>query len=261
MKFKVDYKHIEDINLFVDLLKMNISVSPIYWQNFKIGCSRHNFTFPVGETSIFVGVGMNSTKFLPVVTIDFNPNKVLTVNSTVYYEILKRVLRFCVFDSFKRFDVACDIPIARDLCYLKKDNRKYELHARSRSIETEYLGLRGVGRVKLYDKGLEMKQDIDLTRLEITTDYCSYENFLEYYPKVYTLNAQQEIIDFGSLSLSDKFLLRTLLAEPHRINEEFGDRKKRKKIETIFASYSNPILIPREIFNSLLLVLHSLLKS
>lgn len=100
--------------------------------------------------------------------IEFNPNK------CHQSEIFNRFL-----DTFNllttsgrelvRYDLAIDIPLARQYCKLvRKGKTGYEYKVKDDGV-TEYLGQRNNhGRIKLYDKTVESKLDIPLTRLELT---------------------------------------------------------------------------------------------
>ena len=57
-----------------------------------------------------------------------------------------------------RFDLAIDLPVARDKVYLIKDKRVYEEYSYSAINKTQHLGVRNnYGRVKVYNKALEQQ--------------------------------------------------------------------------------------------------------
>lgn len=99
--------------------------------------------------------------------VEFNPNK-CEVNGRKFIELLSGI--GCLF-VLKRFDLAIDYPIARNLVRVMRDRRTYEYIISSKGGATEYLGSRNApGRVKVYDKAGEQGIDCDLTRVELTCD-------------------------------------------------------------------------------------------
>lgn len=101
--------------------------------------------------------------------IEFNPNSFATLNE--FWNDFNYIKSFFPYKDIVRFDIAIDIPIARNKVVMVKDNRTYTAIRKSPLDFTEHLGRRNtVGRIKLYNKTIESKLDYDLTRLEITAD-------------------------------------------------------------------------------------------
>ena len=136
--------------------------------------------------------------------IDFNLNK---VGSFEQFWADYRLIKSCsTHFEVVRVDLALDVPYEREFVYLQKDQRVYSNKVYSRSNRTEYLGLRNnIGRVKVYNKSLELKRKDPLTRIEVTCE-LSGDSFLEHFPKVYYLGTKHQMtIDYlqGYQSLND----------------------------------------------------------
>lgn len=114
--------------------------------------------------------------------VEFNPNKL--GNSEDFWEDFKLIKSHIDILGITRFDLAIDIPKYRNKIAFVKDNRMYSCIQKSNLNFTEYLGKKNKpGRVKLYNKQIEMDLEYPLTRLEIT---CS-ENKVNL-PKVVDLS-------------------------------------------------------------------------
>lgn len=99
--------------------------------------------------------------------VEFNPNK-CEVNGRKFLDYLFDV--GCMF-VLKRFDLAIDYAIDRNLVRVLRDRRTYEYVISSKGGATEYLGTRNSpGRVKVYDKAGEQGLETYLTRVELTVD-------------------------------------------------------------------------------------------
>lgn len=128
--------------------------------------------------------------------IEFNPNSFAEIDE--FWEDFTLLKSFFPYIDILRFDIAIDIPIARNEIVMLKDNRTYGAIKKSPLDFTENLGSRNtVGRVKLYNKTIESKLDSTLTRLEITGDLNNVN-----IPRVF---------DLRQVPASDKDLVKTIL--------------------------------------------------
>lgn len=154
--------------------------------------------------------------------VDFNPNK---VGDWEYFQIFyDSVFAYFKDVKIKRFDLAIDIPIAREFVKLIKDRRSYH-YLQDRSI-TEYLGKRNNHNfVKLYDKAYESNLEYDLTRLEITIDPDEQIIF----PDIRIHKLQEELC-LVSLTPTDKVMLQLLdqVSDPFRYIQQLSPSLKRK---------------------------------
>ena len=215
-----------------------------YWTNIEtyidLGNFKYRYMYKIDfeKSSITVGIGFNSGRGVgDDCFIEFNPNKVggNECDDLMVYLLSKSERRTI---RIVRYDIAIDIPIARELCLLEKDGRVYETHQRSYEDSTEYLGVRNKpGRVKLYNKQKESSLDKPLTRLEITFGEETIDKSLkwqceQYIPKVYIRGNPKQIGDTDNLDSTDRVLIELLQKEPNPIGylKRLG-RVKRKKIE------------------------------
>ena len=109
--------------------------------------------------------------------IEFNPNKCFKL--PFFNKFFNELKKICYSFKIKRYDVAIDIPIKRDLVKMLKSSKcNYELLHIYKSEGTyinnsitEYQGRRNHNKfTKLYDKTKESNLDYDLTRIEFTFD-------------------------------------------------------------------------------------------
>lgn len=232
-KLTLDFMlRISDAQHLMDKFALMVNVAP-RMSNKKSVC-RYSYHFDlVDGNSFYIGFEPNWKKFDGSVKfgrIEFNPAKVgdsLEFQS-VYLELISYVGRGALKPV--RFDLAIDLPVARDKVHLLKDQRTYGEVSNSTYDRTQYLGQRNNhGFVKLYNKSFEAKlKDIELTRLELTIDYDMrfYDEIKRLIPKMYCMDSFQFPLDING---TDKVILTAILLEPGLI-KELG-RDKRKKIE------------------------------
>lgn len=242
----------DDIQIYLNSVKYDLRFQ--YREMFAVSAYRHNFTVECENGHTFwIGLAPNSEKItnkFKTVTVEFNPCKVgeeLTFISN--YKKLLNVSKFV--PEIKRFDLAIDIPVDRDRCYLIKDKRTYQEYRNSSLDLTQYLGHRSSGGfVKLYNKSKELGiSDYGLTRFELTIDYdnSSFKDVQAIMPTVYIFDDFQMDI---SLTDTDKVLLLSCLN-----NMEFLDmlgRKKREKIRGILADSALTLTLDENNYNDIL---------
>lgn len=129
------------------------------------------WSWPCGDSSVTFGWGLalrygkidESTAF-----VEFNPNKV--AGDPLLWRLLDAISRYACKASLVRFDLAYDIPAAKNDCHVTKDGRVYKCVI-GKSM-TEYLGVKNTpGYVKVYDKAAEAGlSEGPLTRIELTCD-------------------------------------------------------------------------------------------
>ena len=222
------------------------------WQSFKPGTFRENIHFTLDEgRSFWLGCGLNGNGILKDrYRLDFNPNKVSEdPNFRIILEFLLRNARdnLC---RISRFDLAIDIPVDRNKCFLVKDRRLY-IERRHGQEYTQYLGSKSstVGRVKLYNKTLEAALDHPLTRLELTLDpKVTYEKVN--FPTVWCLADRQMELDGLKATDTEKFIMNAVLQGYGTLND-LG-RKTRAKIEKLLKNYMRKIALSETAFNEIL---------
>ena len=123
---------VDDIQKYLDSLKYDIRVE--YREMFGVAAYRHNFKFECENGYTFwVGLCVNSeknTNKFRTCTIEFNPCKVgeelLLINTYMKLWSMSKTS-----PVVKRFDLAIDISVDRDKCYLIKDKRTYQEYKNS----------------------------------------------------------------------------------------------------------------------------------
>lgn len=221
--FDSGFKYISD---FINECEYNHKISFSYFESRKLFNYRHLFNIEIldNKSSFALGLCFNSLKNKDIFNcfIEFNPNKTLSFGSLVVKDFINVIRAYCVNLMLVRFDLAVDIPIKRGMVNLVKDLRDYSKHyyLEQKSITcdnyTEYLGQRNKnGFVKLYNKKIEQKLDYDLTRLEITLDNYSYENFKNNFPCVQFLK-NFDLFDYNKLNDTDKVLFNLLSESPNK---------------------------------------------
>ena len=175
-------------------------------------------TYVMGDSSVTLGIGLvGATGKVDMCKgfVEFNPNKVAqpTCEDTLH-EWCKVVGRGVKTAELSRWDLAYDVPIARQTLRLRKDRRHFKLELGA--ALTEYLGKRNTaGYVKVYDKAAELGLDgVDLTRVELTCDgKWTVDDIEDHWPEVYGVKA-----DVDGLSNSNKLLVG-LLADKIRAGD------------------------------------------
>lgn len=185
--FKLDKTKKRELEEFLIKNYSNIR----YFQSYKHFNYRHLFTAVDDDGATFtLGIsfnGINSSNDLNRCFIEFNPNK----SMSFVRDLIDFLNNCCYGFELVRFDFAIDIPVRRDYVFLVKDRRDYSKYrVLQKSIGsfdvTEYLGQRNQnGFVRLYNKTIESNLNYDLTRLELTLENVSYDNFKHYLPKLY----------------------------------------------------------------------------
>lgn len=226
------------------------SVDVVHWNGTKPGTFREQFSIRMNnDTSFWLGVGLNGKAAQGNrCRMEFNPNKV--AGSSIFWTALDlfRENTRDVLRRVNRFDLAIDLPVDRQRCFLVKDARMYIERRHGREF-TQYLGAKSscVGRVKLYNKQLEAGLDYPLTRLELTLNpHEPYEDVR--FPTVYTINTT-EIGDVMKITDTERFILGALLQGYGSLND-LG-RKTRTKMQKLMADYVEPVEIAAEDYEAI----------
>lgn len=241
----------EDIQRFLNSVRYDLRFE--YWESKTFFSYRHNFKVICDNQNTFwIGLERNSNtseKYQKDVTLEFNPSKV--GDDLTFLSVYKRFFDMKVSLTVKRFDLALDVPIARDRCYLVKDYRTYQEYRNSSSDLTQYLGQRNSGGFcKLYNKAKELKIDnYDLTRFEITIDWkdSEYGKTLCMIPKIYILDDFQ--VGFN-LNGTDKVLLISCLQDMSLVDEL--PRRKKEKIRELLENNSLILQLDELKYNTIL---------
>lgn len=209
--------------------------------------------------SFWLGVGFNRFGNIDYTRwkVEFNPNKVLPCEFT--NELLQLLLTNSYDLSLNEFDIAIDFPLKRDLFSMSTNNgRKYSLICNSNQDKTEYSGTRHTnGFTKIYNKTLESKLDIDITRIEFTFTDINYSSAIVGLPGIFITDYKQLTIDgVGEFNDTERFILHTLIDYPERINE-LG-RKMKNKMKNTLDSYVYSYSISENDFRKCIDILKSI---
>ena len=203
------------------------------WFSARVGCYKQNFTIALdNDNTYYLGVQKwddAPNEYRVNIKLEFNPNKVS--GCTAFNSFYDRLLAICFWVEFGRFDIAIDIPVAREHVQLRKDQRRYLDYNYSKSNRTEYLGQRSEhGQVKVYNKAMEQGLMRDLTRVEITLDYdkASWAEFKRIFPHVFYLDPAA--VGEGSAG-TDYVLLLACMDDVNRLS--YLPYRNRKKIERL----------------------------
>ena len=142
IRLKLDFSGSERITNFGNFMsRVDLLYIEQYPQSFKAFSYRNLFKVTCSNDSSFViGLSFNGTdsssRYLGF--MEFNPNKV--GQQEEFKAVFAELMIHCFTAEVVRWDLAVDVPLARDLCILTKDKRKYTLVQNSRQDKTEYLG-------------------------------------------------------------------------------------------------------------------------
>lgn len=238
--------------MIIDRIATQYDAQVIRWDSYKPGTFREQTSIRLKEgTSFWIGVGLNGKKIeTDRCRAEFNPNKV------GYDPVFVRLLQYlCNRTSASqrkvvRFDLAIDIPVAREHCFLVKDRRLY-IERRHGQEFTQYLGAKSsaVGRVKLYNKAIESNLDYPLTRLELTLDPATPFEKVSF-PAVYYMDSPSLVIDDVRVTDTERFILNAILNGYGSLND-LG-RKTRAKMKTVLDLYIKRASIPTDTYSSIL---------
>lgn len=194
----------------INMISKSKNISIRSWDGHGAGSFRKQYIFALPDgKSFWLGQGLiGNGVLLDRYRLEYNPNKLADdPNLLSIREFLIRNSRSSLC-RVTRFDLAIDIPVEREKCFLIKDRRMY-IERRHGKEFTQYLGSKSstVGRVKLYNKQIEAGLDHPLTRLELTLDPAKSFDEISF-PQVYYLNCKECSV---KVSDTDRFILNALL--------------------------------------------------
>ena len=236
---------IELLELMIQNIASGSKATVVSGESRKPGTFRRQVSVRIDDDrSFWLGIGLVGNGVLEDrCRLDFNPNKVANdANFQMIHQFLIRNSRE-VYRKIPRFDLAIDIPVERNRCFLVKDRRMY-IERRHGSEYTQYLGSKSsrVGRVKLYNKAIEADLNYPLTRLELTLDpTLDYEKIS--FPTVYYIDSNDHTDDPVRITDTERFILNALL-QGYGSLDGLG-RKTRKKIEELLRCYVNKVEITK----------------
>lgn len=234
---------IANLNITVDVLSARYKAKVSRRKRNKPGTFIEQIHVELKSGNAFwIGIGLNGTKKVwNRCRLDANPNKVGSD------PVFKKVLQFLCSNTavsqrkITRFDLAIDLPIPREHCFLVKDHRLY-IERQHGQEWTQYLGAKSskIGRVKLYNKQIEANLDTPLTRLELTLDPATpYEDIP--FPAVFFFDPQELRSSGLKLTATDDFILNALLQGCGSLHSLC--RKTKEKMKTLLNTYVHRVEI------------------
>ena len=226
------------------------------WESLRSGTYHNQFSILCDNgNSFWFGCGFNGYAHDLLDSrrwrLEFNPNKVY--DDLNFLNFFFALLTYSDLRPSKirvrRFDLAIDYPVSRSCCSLVKDGRTYSEYCNSKEDRPQNLGTHNKhGFVKLYNKQIESKLAIPLTRLELTIDYDKrlYSDFEKIFPKVYVIDDMRMKLDTVKMNDTDVFILLMVLECPERL--KMLGRKKKEKIERTLNEYARPLEINRKLY-------------
>lgn len=183
-----------------------VDIDPGRESFFKIGNYQRTVTckLPDGNSfAILVGrycCDSSVKQIAPEIVMDFNPNK---IPPKVWHRIADILAPMAREITVQRFDLAIDIPMARDqLQLVQRPGSGYQKFVSTDGqAVTEYTGERSHhAGIKLYDKGADLGQpDLICTRCEITVDPRKYRSVSDLWPSILSLAPVELDMDFSEL--------------------------------------------------------------
>lgn len=243
---------IEQLAILIDNLMVQYGVEVIRWSSYKPGTFREQASIRTSDgTSFWIGIGLNGKKTAwDRCRTEFNPNKI--GGNPTFIRVLQYLCNrtFALQRKVARFDLAIDIPVAREQCFLIKDRRLY-IERRHGQEFTQYLGAKSsaVGRVKLYNKAIESDLDYPLTRLELTLDPAIPFEKVNW-PSVYYMDTPNILFDKVRVTETERFIVCAILNGFGSLHE-LG-RKTQVKIRAILEKYIMSIDISLELYSAIL---------
>lgn len=249
-KIKLEFQYIKLDRVQSFLNELAATDYTDYYESNKITKCKHNFRYSTDEGSVYVGVIPNwkgESRYDKNIVLEYNPNKVNPFLSDVF-SWLVRVPRACI--KVMNFDIAVDMRIPyNSVRMLKRDKRESFAIFGHSQVETRYLGAMGHNHVKLYNKGLEQKLNIDWTRFEITIKEinsfsCTLKEFETSIklPTLYYVSSQIGFDEYEQLNDTTRIILESIIDD---INVLYAIKKydTRKKYEKLLGNFLNPIEI------------------
>lgn len=242
--------------MIIDRIAAQYEAQVIRWDSYKPGTFREQMSLRLKEgPSFWIGVGLNGKKIEPDrCRVEFNPNKV--GDDPVFVRLLQYLHNRTTASQRKviRFDLAIDIPVDREQCFLIKDRRLY-IERRHGKEFTQYLGAKSstVGRVKLYNKAIESNLDYALTRLELTLDPATPFEKVNF-PAVYYTDMPKVCLDKVRITDTERFILSAVLNGFGSLHD-LG-RKTRAKVQTVLDLYIKRVSITADTYSSILAMVH-----
>lgn len=266
IKFNMNETMLNKFNRYInDLHLKNSNLILKKYYNIAVFKYRNLLVIEDRETKHSFSIGLmfnNLNKTTDDCFIEFNPNKTMSeYGNGLVQPFLVFINSYGSHVELVRYDIAIDIPVERQYLTLTKDMRKYtklwvtdvetcypailddmarksmyyRIDVKSRDLSncTEYLGQRNkFGFVKLYNKQIESDLKNPTTRLEITMDSISYEDFMKCLPNVSMYNDIKQS-DLESLNDTEKVLLKLLQQNPNcdlylkQLGRKMQDKLKR----------------------------------
>lgn len=225
IRINIDFGHrLEELS---DYIRQTTKYEIEQYTSLKKFRYRFMNTIHIEYDSLMLAYGFNTEgKISTTGVIEFNPNKLFQHEKFV--DLWQKIKYWSYDMEIKRYDLAIDLPLPRNLVSMPKQGNKIYRQTISDSI-TETLGRHNNnGFVKVYDKTKESKLNYDCTRIEVTLDISS--RAIEEMPNIYIKDYQIAFRQENELSQNDKIFVRLLedIENPDFYLSQMTSRKRNK---------------------------------
>lgn len=223
---------------------LHVETDPYYklYQKFGWKDYKYNFVYDDGEQNFWFAYefalvdvpGEESRTFI----VEFNPNK-NKLNGALL-RLLKDITLYKRSDWIvKGGDIAIDLKgVKRDMVYYDRKYYKHTVEYIDNDSRTSYIGHRGWGATKIYDKAKEQGIDGDWTRVEFTVKMgFEFKYFRAYCGEAIGMTIPDiSVIDYMSLEDVKLKAYFHLIYSGLATMDSFGRRIKEKLKETAISS-------------------------
>lgn len=221
------------VKYFANDSRADITVYPPCFKNMKY---KNMINIDYGTSTVTIGLGFNGPHASDCLRgfIEFNPNKIMNGNKKAFKYDFDVLTCYCNSFDIARYDLAIDVPIARENIRLENPKGKvYGLKRYSETNKTETLGVRNSnGYLKIYNKAIEAEITQDgeklenLTRIELTVGTDSLSEIINNIPPIYERCTYENSGLTSTLSVLVDLLQQVENKEPYMKKLEYHTRKK-----------------------------------
>lgn len=226
-------KQKELVKYFANDNRSDITVYPPCFKSMKY---KNLVNIDYGPSTVTIGFGFNgpcASDYLKGF-IEFNPNKIMNGNKKAFKYDFDVLTCYCNSFDIARYDLAIDVPIARENIRLENPSGKvYGLKRYSETNKTETLGVRNSnGYLKIYNKAIEAEITQDgeklekLTRIELTVGTDSLTEIINNIPPIYERCTMENSGLSSTQSVLVDLIRESKEPEKHLNNLEYRIRKK-----------------------------------
>lgn len=256
---------IRDVEHFLSRFRSEPSCR--YWCSSKFATYHHNFNYSQSDYSFWFACdfnGVKEDKNLSEFVVEYNPNKV-PHDDVVLKIILSHMFNFAFTSVMvKGVDVAFDFKgVSRSSVFFDKSRYRRVVEFIENGSHTTYIGKRGWGGIKIYDKAKEQGLDTNWTRVEFTVRLDFELRYFRGLSDVEMSMPSIYVLDYMNIDDIKYRAYAHMVASGLATVDEFGRTIKKRLLEYA-NSNSHGILISepnkKDIVKAIILYLESLVK-